>query len=468
VFPNSRRQVEIYADLLRRACERDGHPNEFFPHHGSLSKELRDETEQALKSGGRPATAICTNTLELGIDIGAVRSVAQIGPPPSVASLRQRMGRSGRRHGEPAIVRAYCVERPAWSDAELSDGVRESLVQTVAMVDLMLRRWVEPPRPRGMHVSTLVQQILSLIAERGGCRAIELWHILVESGPFDAFDKDAFTAILRSLGAAELIAQDATGLLLHGSRAEKLVNHFEFYAAFSSPDTFRIVEGTRTLGTLPVARGIGVGQQIVFGGRRWVAREVDFAQRVIHVMADAGGVPPVFEGTSAMIHDEVRREMKRILSDTAPVTFLDETARRLLSEARAYFRAHALDQNRLLRDRNHVVLATWRGDQINDALALLLRTQGVSASHRGLTVDASNATPSSVIEALRKIAAQGDASIEKALASLDSADREKWDWALPDDIKRAAYAAMSLDFVEAVDLARSLAACEPAVLRPPR
>jgi len=85
-------------------------PNEFWPHHGSLSKELREEAERALKSGERPATAIATTTLELGIDIGAVKSVAQVGAAPSVASLRQRLGRSGRRRGEPAILRCYCLE----------------------------------------------------------------------------------------------------------------------------------------------------------------------------------------------------------------------------------------------------------------------------------------------------------------------------------------------------------------------
>jgi len=102
LFPNSRNRVEYFSDLLRRRCEREGIPNEFWPHHGSLSREIREDTEAALKAGNRPATAICTTTLELGIDIGSVKSVAQIGPPPSVAALRQRLGRSGRRPGEPA------------------------------------------------------------------------------------------------------------------------------------------------------------------------------------------------------------------------------------------------------------------------------------------------------------------------------------------------------------------------------
>ena len=105
VFANARRTVETYADLLGRKSDSENVPNEFFPHHGSLSKELREVCEERLKKGTLPTTVICTSTLELGIDIGAVVSVAQIGPPPSVASLRQRLGRSGRR-GEPSILRS--------------------------------------------------------------------------------------------------------------------------------------------------------------------------------------------------------------------------------------------------------------------------------------------------------------------------------------------------------------------------
>ena len=110
VFPNSRGEVERYTHLLNKLCDQLQVPNEFWPHHGSLSKEIRTETEAALKQKNLQATAICTNTLELGIDIGAVKSIAQIGAPPSVASLRQRLGRSGRRNGEPAILRCYSKE----------------------------------------------------------------------------------------------------------------------------------------------------------------------------------------------------------------------------------------------------------------------------------------------------------------------------------------------------------------------
>ena len=57
VFPNSRREVERYTYLLNKLCERNKVPNEFWPHHGSLSKEIRSETEAALKQKEFPATA---------------------------------------------------------------------------------------------------------------------------------------------------------------------------------------------------------------------------------------------------------------------------------------------------------------------------------------------------------------------------------------------------------------------------
>ena len=97
VFANSRAAAELYAARLREMCEASGAPNEFFPHHGNLSKELREDVEAALKDRGHPTTAVATTTLEMGIDIGSVQSVAQLGAPPSVAALRQRLGRSGRR-----------------------------------------------------------------------------------------------------------------------------------------------------------------------------------------------------------------------------------------------------------------------------------------------------------------------------------------------------------------------------------
>lgn len=456
IFPNSRRQVELYADLLRRACERDSYPNEFWPHHGSLSKDLREESEAALKAGDKPASAVCTTTLELGIDIGAVRSIAQIGPPPSVASLRQRLGRSGRRAGDPAILRGYCVEAELNADSDFSDRIREGLVQTVAMVNLLIERWFEPPRADGFHPSTLVQQILSIIAERGGATAADLWNTLVATGPFVSVDKSTFVAILRELGRLDLVVQESSGLLLHGVRGEKLVNHYEFYASFVTDDEFRVVAGSRQLGSLPVSHPLTPGQAIIFGGQRWRVRDVDPEKKVVYVDPDKGGAPPTFDGAGIMVHDIVRQAMYTVLAGSQPVGFLDQGGKKLLDEARQYFHAASLATRALFVEGHDVIVATWSGDWVNDALVLLLRSLNLDAWHQGVAVGVRGTTIDRVTEALNEIAEMKSEHFGAALGLIENVDNEKWDWALPEDVRRAGFAASRLDLRGATATARRL------------
>ncbi|WP_228133151.1 helicase-related protein [Alkanindiges illinoisensis] len=292
VFPNSRGQVEWYTDLLRRLCEKEGIPSQFWAHHGNLSKEYREDAEKALKDKSQNATAICTTTLELGIDIGHVKSICQIGSPPSVASLRQRLGRSGRRKDEPAILRGYCIECELTPDSGLSDRIREGLLQMIAMIQLLLEGWFEPPRIKGLHYSTLVQQILSVIAQKGGATAAELWHTLIHQGPFEGIVREDFLSLLRGMGEELLLMQESTGLLLHGEKGENLVNHYDFFAAFVSTEEFRLIVEGKALGSLPIKHILIPGQYLIFAGRRWRVLDVDVEKKVISVKADKGRAPP--------------------------------------------------------------------------------------------------------------------------------------------------------------------------------
>lgn len=458
VFPNSRRQVEIYADLLRRACERNNVPNEFWPHHGSLSKEFREEAEGALKDGTKPATAICTTTLELGIDIGSVKSVCQIGPPPSVASLRQRLGRSGRRKGEPAILRGYCIEPELNPQSGLSDCLREGLVQSIAMVRLLIRGWFEPPRVGGLHASTLVQQLLSVIAERGGATAAELWATLVKDGAFSTLSRDEFVLLLRHLGDKQLLIQESSGLLLHGELGEKLVNHYEFYAAFASDEEFRIVCEGRLLGSLPVSHPLIPNQRIIFGGRRWRVIDVDSEKKIIVVAPDKGGTPPAFDGGAGMVHDVVRQEMRQVLMEADAVPFLDAGAAALLNEAREFYQLADLSKNWLFNKGNDAVLLTWRGDWVNDGLAMLLAHVGLSATNEGVALTVSGISSDRLSDALADIADLPALDPVQVLAEAKNVLREKWDWALPEPLLMKSFSSLRLDLTAAQSLASKLIA----------
>lgn len=452
IFPNSRREVERYTHLLNRLSEQDGRPREFWPHHGSLSKEIRTDTEAALKQKERPATAVCTNTLELGIDIGAVRSIAQIGPPPSVASLRQRLGRSGRRKGEPAVLRGYVIENAIDADSPLETRLRLATVQTIASVLLLTQKWYEPPSVNGLHLSTLVQQLLSSIAQYGGLKAAQAYQLLcTDPGPFHGLSQDAFAELLRHLGQEQVLIQDSSGLLLHGPVGDRLVNHYTFYAAFSVDEEFRIVAAGKTLGTLPVSQLLSPGQRILFGGRTWLVEQVEDAQKTIYVAAAKGGNPPLFNGSGGQVHTQVRQTMRRLYQQELEPVFLDPTASRFLQEAQSAYFHLGMDGKLLLDQGSNLLLLTWLGDSANEAIACLLNAQGFVSQADRLGVDISKGGRSldDVIKVLGRIARTPAPSPETLLHSANNLTTQKWDGLLPTRLLQRSYASLRLDLEEA-------------------
>lgn len=409
VFAGSRQAVEIYADRLRSLCEAAHLPQEFYPHHASLAREHRDFVERRLKDGALPTTAICTSTLELGIDIGDVACVAQIGAPFSVASCRQRLGRSGRREGRPAVLRQYAVEAKVSAKSNFSDRLRLGLLRSIAAIELLLEGWCEPPRRDTLHLSTLVHQILSLIAERGGARADHLYAILCREGPFRQVEPAVFADVLRAMGGPEtrLVEQAAGGLLLLGPEGEKLVDHYSFYAVFQTPEEYRLVAAGRELGTLPIDNLVAPGMLLIFSGRRWQVLEVHDRDRVILVEPAAAGVPPIFGGDPGHVHDRVIERLVSLLeSDHLPI-YLDEGARELLAEARANYGRLDFGTTRISwLGENAAILATRAGTLKTMTLALALRGRGFTVqTHDGFLEVFGSETAPPLEEALAALAA---------------------------------------------------------------
>jgi ATP-dependent Lhr-like helicase len=447
VFVNRRGQAELFADKLRSRSDEQLVPNEFFPHHGSLAKDVREYVEEQLK-GGRPTTALCTSTLEMGIDIGTVASVAQIGAPPSVASLRQRVGRSGRR-GEPAVLRMYVTAEEVTAETPPQDQLRAELFQAVAMIDLLGQRWYESTDSSSLQLSTLVQQVLSVIAQHQGAHPVELFRALCMSGPFVHVDQAMFVALLRDLGAGGLVQQESDGLLLLGKVGERIVNHFSFYAAFASSEEYRLVNGPRTLGALPVLFPTPIGSLLIFAGRRWRVVSVDDRAKVIEVDSARGGRVPNFAGGSAEIHDEVRRRMRVWYEADAIPAYLDSTAQRLLAEGRDAYRRLRLAHDPALAKGTETVVFPWLGDRVLNTLAVWLTRAGFETARDGIAFTASNCTPAQLRHVFQEMLTADGTSAEDLAASVPNTAVEKYDEYLGDDLRIRAYASGHLNMAGA-------------------
>ena len=444
-FANTRSRVEYFADKLRELCESRRVPNEFWAHHGNLSRELREDVESKLKDTTMPCSVVCTNTLELGIDVGHVESIAQIGSPPSVASLRQRLGRSGRVEGKAAVLRMFIEEPQLTANTSVQDAIHAHLVQSVAMVRLLLSGWCEPPTPEALHLSTLVQQTLSVIAQYGGAQPQQLWQALCSGGPFSQVSAPVFKALLHSLSERDLIVQSQDGSLMLGARGEKIVNHYSFYSAFSTPEEYRVVSGTQTLGTLPVDFPLTEGMYIIFAGRRWHVETVNAESKVIEVRPAASGRVPLFHGSGGAVHDRVRQEMASIYrSDEVPI-FLDAMARDLLAEGRREFRRRDLRARAVLPVGKDCLLFPWMGDQAMNTLHIQLTLRGLKATKDGVAIALYSCGEAEVFERLRTLHEAGPADAYALALGVQSKDCEKYHWCLSDELLSRDYASAHLD-----------------------
>ncbi|MGB3209982.1 MAG: DEAD/DEAH box helicase [Desulforhopalus sp.] len=453
IFANSRRKTEQFSAMLADLCEDNFLPNEFFPHHGSLSKESRTHLEKRLQQEHLPTTAVCTMTLELGIDIGKVNSIAQVTAPHSVSSLRQRIGRSGRR-GNASTLRMFIAEAQIGKGSNLSDLLRLELLQSVAMVRLLIcNQWYEPADINQLHLSTSLHQILAVIAQWGSVRVEQLWSLLNDDGPFKNISIDLYKKLLRQMGQTRLVKQLNDGQLVLDDVGDTLVNHYTFYAVFKTPEDYRIECNGRLLGFLPIDYPVLVNQHIIFSGRRWKVASVDDEKKVIAVKKSTGGKPPKFGGGGMSVHDKVREEMYKVYCEgdhripigNSKIEYLDDTAQELLAEGQEFFNIANFAKTSFLSNKDTVYLIPWKGDKALNTLSTLLISKGFSVTNYAGILEIQASTKDEVLSAFDKFLKNTDL-IESQLAELvPDKKTEKFDHFLSEYLLCEGYGAKYFD-----------------------
>ncbi|WP_240125028.1 DEAD/DEAH box helicase [Thermomonas alba] len=180
VFVNTRRMAERTA---RHLAELLGE-QQVAAHHGSLSKELRLDAEQRLKRG-QLKVLVATASLELGIDIGDVELVCQIGSPRSIAAFLQRVGRSGHHVGGVPKGRLFPTSR-------------DELLECAALLDAVRRGELDALRMPLAPLDVLAQQIVAEVAARDWDEDA-LYACLCSAYPYADLPRERFDAVVRML-----------------------------------------------------------------------------------------------------------------------------------------------------------------------------------------------------------------------------------------------------------------------------
>ena len=287
VFSNSREETEYVTATLRQIARARGDSDHFYIHHGNLSAALREDAELRMKDDTVSAAVTCaTVTMELGIDIGRLARVAQVGSATTVSGFLQRLGRSGRRGSPPEMVMVFREETPL-PNAPLPQLIPWELLRGIALIDLYAgERFIEPPRIKEMPLSLAFQQTLSILASHGELTPKALADKLLSLPPFEKLPREVYRALLVSMINNDYIEMTETHGLIVGLAGERLTNSFKFYAVFKDSEDYTVRRGSEEIGTITTPPP--VGDRFALAGRVWEVEELDVSRRLIFVKSVEG------------------------------------------------------------------------------------------------------------------------------------------------------------------------------------
>lgn len=375
IFVNSRITAERTGRSLTKMAERMGSKMRVFVHHGSVSKESRKAAEEYLKGGHSDVTTVATSTLELGVDIGSLDTVVQIGPPHSCSSLLQRMGRSGRRGGSQSLV-LFCNDDAQmwWSDIF---GVSVNLIRSIAMVELAVKEgWVEPPDIAKRPYGILLQQTLAYLRNSVGARFTELCDEVLSLYPFRDIPVDDYRMLVKHMVARELLTYLNDSTLVLGPQGERIAFGKGFPVVFAGSKDIEIRFDGKPIGT--VQKIPEIGGNILLSGRVWAIKSVSPDGSIADVVESEGDTDTSWKSGAPEYHRNVLRKMREVLMSDEQYDYVDEDGLRRLNESRKAAREAGMD--RLMSSVDDFTRITpWIGSRQYDTMYRMLRAMpGIS------------------------------------------------------------------------------------------
>jgi len=283
LFTNTRGESEFLASILR-----DKTMMNIELHHGSLSKQVREETEGILRSGNR-GIVVCTSSLELGLDIGSVELVIHYGSPRQVSKLVQRIGRS--RHSRNSSARGLIITNSPDDEFEAK-----------AILDRIKNSSIEEQKIHEKSLDVLAHHLVGLSLQIGEVSVDFAYKTIRQAYPFRNLTLDEFYDVLEIFDSIYVLYFDKENM-----RFWKKRNSFRYYYENLStiPDIlkFKVFDsvGKKIIGSLDQKFVGDYGDQgnvFVLRGMQWRILNIDEKALQINVepITGAGRKVPYWEG----------------------------------------------------------------------------------------------------------------------------------------------------------------------------
>lgn len=364
IFCNSRGQVEELTHKLNQTGQQlagNLYTPIYHAHHSSIEKAEREWVEEQMKVSKLPLSVVSTNTLELGIDVGTLDLVVQVDATASVSSLKQRLGRSGRREGADSYLMMYATEE-------------EDLIQAVAVTELLFEKWIEPPEPRRLAYDLLFHQTLSLCTEHRGLYRDDLLDEVAANPAFADLPAHRVRELIEWMIEDDWL-QIIEGKCIPGLQGERLVRSRDFYAVFQSPALYKVMHGARLIGTIEANPLVMAGESLLLAGSTWQITEIDEKRNTVHVTPAFEGKKPIWLSGTRCVHPKIADKMYRLYTSDDDFDYLSPRAWTRLQEARLIAKELGWKPNtRLVREASRsLTIYDFSGTRRQNAMATLLR-----------------------------------------------------------------------------------------------
>ena len=371
LFTNTRGEAEFLASILR---EKSSIAIEL--HHGSLSKEVREETEQTLREGKR-GIVVCTSSLELGLDIGSVELVIHYGSPRQVSKFVQRIGRS--RHNRDASAQGLIITNN--SDDEF---------EARAILERIKEGSIEEQKIHFGSLDVLAHHLVGLTMQIGEISVDQAFDLVTKAYPFRNLQLEDLIDVLDLLDSNYLIFFDRTKMTFW-KKGRSFKYYFENLSTIPDILKFKVFDsvGKKIIGSLD-QRFVGdfgdSGNIFVLKGSQWRILNVDEKSFTVNVEPFRGGgiTVPYWEGESIPIDYKTARKVGNFRSKVknGSLELTNKTIEQLNFK-------EIPDENNIIiessKSQGSIVIHSCFGTKINSTLSTLLSS--MLSSMLGSVVD---------------------------------------------------------------------------------